>query len=173
LIYPGYPARSSKEGISSIAVLPFSNKSDDPNTEYLSDGISESLINNLSQLPGLKVTARSSSFKYKGEGLDLQAVAQALGVEAVLTGRVLRRGDGIIISVELVDARDKTQLWGEQYNRKSTDLLDVQTEISREIAERMRLRLSPVQRGQLANASIVNPRAYEMLLKGDFTGTRG
>ena len=168
-----YLAGGGKAGISSIVVLPFAHKSDDPNAEYLSDGISDSLINSLSQLPGLKVIARSSSFNYKGKEIDIQEVARALGVEAVLTGRVMQRGDGLIITVELVDARDKTQLWGEQYNRKATDLLQVQTEISREIAERLRLRLSSVQERQLAKTSIVNPVAYEMLLKGRFYWNKG
>lgn len=163
-----YLAGGRKAGISSIAVLPFANKSDDPNAEYLSDGISESLINSLSQLPGLRVIARSSSFKYKDKGVDLQEVANALGVDTVLTGRVLQRGDDLIISVELVNARDGTHLWGEQYNRRATDLLQVQSEISRDIAEKLRLRLTAGEQQQLVKRESVNPQAYEMLLKGRF-----
>src|SRR6185503_3028968 len=100
--------------ISSIAVLPFANATGNADAEYLSDGVSESLINSLSQLPGIKVSARNSSFKYKGKDADPQEVAQALGDEAIMTGRIAQRGDDLLISVELVDARDKTHVWGEQ-----------------------------------------------------------
>jgi TolB-like protein/Flp pilus assembly protein TadD len=141
--------------------------------DYLSDGISESLINSLSQLPGVKVIARSSAFKYKDTEVDLKEVAKALGVDAILTGRVTQRGENLSISVELVNASDKTQMWGEQYNRKPTDLLQVQAEISREIADRLRLRLSADQQRQLAKRSIVNPVAYEMLLRGRFYWNKG
>ena len=166
--YSRYFVQSGEAGIDSVAVLPFTNTSKDPDTEYLSDGISESLINNLSQLPGLKVIARSSSFKYKGKDADPQEVARALNVEAVLSGRVLQRGENLLISAELMDARDETQMWGEQYNRLATDLLQVQTEISGEIAEKLRLRLSADERQQLAKRETVNPAAYELLLKGRF-----
>jgi TolB-like protein/DNA-binding winged helix-turn-helix (wHTH) protein/Tfp pilus assembly protein PilF len=157
---------------SSIAVLPFVNASNNPDVEYLSDGMTESLINSLSQLPGFKVIARNSSFKYKGKDADPQEVAWALGVEAVLTGRVLQRGDDLLISVELVNARDNTQMWGEQYNRKAADLLAVQSEISHEIAEKLRLRLTPVEHQQLAKRETVNPQAYELFLKGRFYWSR-
>jgi TolB-like protein/DNA-binding winged helix-turn-helix (wHTH) protein/Tfp pilus assembly protein PilF len=153
---------------SSIAVLPFVNGSNNPDVEYLSDGVTESLINSLSQLPAFKVIARNSSFKYRGKNVDPQEVARALGVEAILTGRVTQRGNDLLISVELVDARDNTQMWGDQYNRKATDLLAVQSEISHEIAEKLRLRLTPVEHQQLAKRETVNPQAYELSLKGRF-----
>jgi serine/threonine protein kinase/Tfp pilus assembly protein PilF len=159
--------------ISSIAVLPFGNASNNPDAEYLSDGISESLINSLSQLPGLKVIARGSSFKYKGKDADPQEVANALGVEAILTGRVTQRGDNLLISVELIDARDKTQVWGEQYNRRASDLLAVQAEISREIAENLRLRLTTGDERQLARRETANTAAYELVLKGRFYTRKG
>ena len=171
--YPSRPAAGGKAGISSLAVLPFANRGNDPNAEYLSDGISESLINILSQLPGLKVIAASSSFRYKGTDVDVQEVAQALGVEAVVTGRVSQRGDELIINVELVDARDKTQMWGEQYTRKATDLLAMQSEMSREIAEKLRLRLSASERQHLARRETSNPLAYELLLRGRFNFNKG
>lgn len=171
--YPRRPAADGRAEISSIAVLPFANRSDNPNAEYLSDGIAESLTNVLSQLPGLKVTAASSSFRYKGTDADIQEVAQALGVEAVLTGRVSQRGDDLIINVELVDARDKRQMWGEQYNRKAIDLLAVQAEISKEIADKLRLRLSASERQQLARRETSNPLAYELLLRGRFHFNKG
>lgn len=167
------PVETDKAGISSLAVLPFANTSNDPNAEYLSEGISESLINSLSQLPGLKVIARSSSFKYKGKDDDLREIANTLGVEAILTGRVSQQGDSLLISVELVDARHKTQLWGERYNRKATDLLQVQEEISREIAEKLRLRMNAGERPQLAMSKTVNPQAYELLLRGRFHFNKG
>jgi serine/threonine protein kinase/Tfp pilus assembly protein PilF len=157
-----------KPAITSIAVLPFVNASKNPDAEYLSDGISESLINNLSQLPQLKVIARSSSFKFRGKEANPQEVAKALGVEAILTGRVIQLGDQLQISAELVDTRDQTQLWGEQYTRKASDLLAVQSEISREIAERLRLKLTNTEQQQLAKRSTANPAAYELLLKGRF-----
>ena len=121
----------------------------------------------------MKVIARSSSFRYKGKEVDPQEVANALGVEAILTGRVLQRGDNLLISVELVNARDKTQVWGEQYNRKATDLLAVQSEISREIAEKLRLKLTNAEQRQLAKRETANPQAYELVLKGLFYRRKG
>lgn len=158
--------RKNEQAINSLAVLPFVNVGADPNLEYLSDGISESLINSLSQLPPLKVIARSSSFKYKGKDADPQEVARTLGVEAILTGRVLQRGEQLQISVELTDARDNTQMWGEQYNRKAIDLLLVQAEISREIANKLRLKLTAPEQQQLAKRETVNAEAYELILRG-------
>ncbi|HEY0722791.1 MAG TPA: winged helix-turn-helix domain-containing protein, partial [Pyrinomonadaceae bacterium] len=125
-----------RDGISSIAVLPFANEIGDPNAEYLSDGISESLINNLSQLPGIKVIARSSVFKFKGKEVDLNDAGKKLGVEAILIGRVTQRGENLSISVELVNASDRTQLWGEQYDHKMSDLLMIQREITNEIVDK-------------------------------------
>jgi TolB-like protein/Tfp pilus assembly protein PilF len=159
--------------IRSIAVLPFANTSNNPDTEYLSDGISESLINSLSQLPGMKVIARSSSFQYKGKEVDAQKIANALGVEAIHTGRVAQRGDTLLINVEKVDARDKTQVWGEQYIRKMADILLIQSEISREVAEKLRLRLTTGEQQQLVRRERANPQAYELLLKGRFHEHRG
>src|SRR6478672_4581593 len=119
-VYVVYVRRSTaghEVPITSIAVLPFANDTGDRNTEYLSDGITESLINRLSQLPSVKVIARSSAFKYKGTRADLKEVANDLGVQAILTGRVIQRGDDLSISAELVNATDKTQIWGERYDR--------------------------------------------------------
>jgi serine/threonine-protein kinase len=167
VLYYTYSSRRST-AISSVAVLPFANLSSDPNMEYLSDGVSESLINNLSQLPSLKVISRGSTFKYKGKEVDLQEVAQALGVQAIVTGRVLQRGDQLQVSVELVNASDKTQMWGEQFNRRATDALAVQMEISQQIADKLRLRLTKAEQQQLVKDTNVNPEAYEQLLKGRF-----
>ena len=159
---------SSTNAITSVAVMPFANTSGDPNMEYLSDGLSESLINNLSQLPALKVIARSSAFKYKGKEVDPQEVAQALGVQAIVTGRVMQRGDQLHVSAELVDVRDKTQMWGGQFNRQATDLLQVQAEISQQIAEKLRLRLTSAEQQQLVKEAKANPQAYELMIKGRF-----
>lgn len=171
--YFAYFPRGDKEAITSIAVLPFVNASNNPDAEYLSDGISESLINSLSQLPQLKVIARSSSFKFKGKSTEPREVAQALNVRAILTGRVIQVGDQLQISAELVDARDGTQVWGDQYNRKATDLLAMQSEISREIAEKLRLKLTNTEQQQLAKRATAKPEAYELLLKGRFYRSKG
>jgi len=171
--YSRYRLGSRGSSVRSIAVMPFENQTRDPNSDYLSDGISETLINHLSKLPGVKVSARSSSFKYKGTTVDLPEVAKALGVDAILTGRISQRGDNIVISVELMDARDKTQIWGEQYNRKMADVLVVQSDISSEIVQRLRLHLSPDQQQQLAKTESVNLDAYELFLKGRFTWDKG
>jgi serine/threonine protein kinase/Flp pilus assembly protein TadD len=166
--YSRYAGRASGSTIRSIAVLPFANADGNPDTEYLSDGISESLINSLSKLPGVKVIARSSSFRYKGKETDPQEVARALGVESILTGRVVHRGDNLLISVELVNASDKTQVWGDQYNRKLADILTVQDEIAKRISETLRLRLSGEQQQRLTKRYSDNVEAYQDYLKGRF-----
>jgi TolB-like protein/DNA-binding winged helix-turn-helix (wHTH) protein/tetratricopeptide (TPR) repeat protein len=167
--YSRYLAGNDKVRTGSIAVLPFANIGDDPDLEYLSDGISESLINNLSELHGVKVIASNSSFRYRDKQIDFPKVATALGVDQIITGRVLRRGETLIINVELINGRDGTHLWGEQYDRKTTDVLRVQTEISRGIAERLRSHLNPTEVQQLIRRASVNPQAYELLLKGRFS----
>src|SRR5204862_268256 len=121
----------------------------DPNTDYLSDGVTESIINSLTQLPNLKVIARSSVFRYKGKETDPMAVGKELGVRAVLTGRIVQRGDSLLMSVELLDVRDNKQLWGEQYEKKVSDLLAVQREIAREISGNLRLKLSGAEQSRL------------------------
>ncbi len=159
---------SNPTPIESIAVLPFENGSGDANLDYLSDGVSEGVIDRLSQLPQLKVIARSSSFQYRGQNLNLKEIADALGVQAIVTGRVVRRGDSYIIRVDVTDVRENKQLWGENFNRKVSDVQILQTDISREIADNLRLHLSGTQSQQLAGQGTVNPRAYELLLKGRF-----
>jgi eukaryotic-like serine/threonine-protein kinase len=166
-------SRGRSQAISSIAVLPFTNDSGDANMEYLSDGLSENLINALSQLPQLKVIARSSAFQYKGKLVDPQEVAKALGVQAIVIGRVVQRGDNLQVSAEMVDARDKTQLWGEQYNRKATDVQAVQEEIARTISEKLRLRLTGAEAQQLTKHATLNPEAYQLYLNGLFHRRKG
>ncbi|HLM58780.1 MAG TPA: tetratricopeptide repeat protein [Pyrinomonadaceae bacterium] len=168
-----YLARGGKAAINSVAVLPFANAGEDPNMEYLSDGIAENLINNLSQLPQLKVIARSSAFRYKGREVDPDEVAREVGVGAIVTGRIVQRGDDLQISVELVNTGDRTQMWGEQYHRRASDLQAVQAEISRAVAEKLRLRLTGVQERQLNRRATENAQAYQLYLTGMFHMRKG
>ena len=154
--------------IDSLAVLPFVNAGGTADTEYLSDGITESLINSLSQLPNLKVMSRSSVFRYKGQELDARAVGTTLGVRAVLTGRVVQRGDDLFVSVELVDARDSSHLWGGQYSRKMADLVALQSEITRDVSRSLRARLSGADEQRLAKNYTENSEAYQLYLKGRY-----
>ena len=163
-----YFGRGGKEAITSIAVLPFVNASNNPEAEYLSDGISESLINTLSQVPNLRVVPRSTVFRYKGRDIDPQTVGRELGVRAVLTGRLVQRGDTLSIQTDLVDVTEQSTLWGEQYNRKLADLLAVQEEISREISSKLRIKLSGEERKQLAKRYTENTEAYQLYLKGRY-----
>ena len=160
--------RNTEVAIESIAVLPLDNQNHDPETEYLSDGLTDSIINSLTQLPNLKVIARSSVFHYKGKQTDPIAVANELGVRAVLTGRVMQRGDSLTIGVELIDARDNKQLWGEQYQRKLSDLLSVQHEIAKEITSNLRLKLSGAEQERVTKHYTEKPEAYQLYLKGRF-----
>ena len=171
--YSRYSARGGEGGVRSVAVLPFLNAGGNPEAEYLSDGLSESLINSLSRLPQLKVIARSSSFRYKGKEVDVREAAKALGVEAVVTGRVTQRGDQLQISVEMVNAGEGTQMWGEQYSRRAADLQAVQAEISKEIAEKLRVRLTGAQEERLAKKATDNPQAYQLYLNGLFYYRKG
>jgi serine/threonine protein kinase len=154
--------------IDSMAVLPFANASQDPNAEYLSDGITESLINNLSQLPGLKVTSRNSVFRYKGNGQNAQKVGQELNVRAVLSGSVKQVNDQLVINVELIDVNDNHQIWGDQYVRKFADILKVQNEITQEVSGKLRLKLTSTLQQQIDKHSTVNPESYREYLKGRF-----
>src|SRR5437773_1287946 len=150
----------------SIAVLPFDNQNRDPDTDYLSDGIPESIINSLSQLPNLKVMSRNSVFHYKGKEMDAPAVAKELKVQAVLTGRMTQRGDGLSISVELINAQDNSEIWGQQYNRKLADVFAVQEEIAKEISEKLRLKLTGAERQQLAKRPTENIKAFQYYMQG-------
>ncbi len=158
--------------ITTVAVLPFENASGDESLDYLSDGLSESVIDRLAQLPQLKVIARSSSFKYRGNA-DLSEVANALNVRAIVTGRVARRGDNLIIRVEMIDTRDNRQLWSDNFTRDPSNIQKLQTDISREITENLHLHLSGTQTRQLAKQETSNSQAYELLLKGRFYWRKG
>src|SRR5438128_674953 len=154
--------------IDSLAVLPFANVTADPNSEYLSDGLTESLISSLSQLPNLVVRPRSAVFRYKSKDVDPQKAAADLKVGAVVTGRVTQRGDSLLISAELTDVRTNRNLWSEQYDRKLSDALSVQREIAGEISARLRERLTGEQKARLNSGGTSDPEAYQFYLKGRF-----
>jgi eukaryotic-like serine/threonine-protein kinase len=164
-----FRSRSTEAGISSVAVLPFVNASNDPNSEYLSDGITESLINNLSRLPNLTVMSRASVFHYKAREVDPRIVGKDLNVQAVVTGRIVQHGERLIISSELIDARSNRNLWGDQYDRNLSDVLTVQQDITSAISARLRERLSGESKKQLVSTGGTNnPEAYQLYLKGRF-----
>lgn len=160
--------------INSVAIMPFSFASSDPKVladpdkEYLSDGITESLINNLSHLPDLKVIASASVFRYKGQQTDPQKVAQELSVQAIVTGRIMQRGDALSIRVALVDARDGRHLWGEQYERKLSELAAAQSDLARQIAQHLRPALTSDRQNELTKRYTENSEAYQLYLKGRY-----
>jgi len=154
--------------IESIAVLPFANGGGDANTEYLGDGITESLIDSLTHVPQLKVRSRQSAFRYKGKDVDLQKVGNELGVSALVSGRVVPRGDAIEVSAELTDVRDNTEVWGQHYSGKSSELITLQQQIAGDIAEKLRSKLSTSEKQQVTKQGTQNPEAYELYLKGRY-----
>jgi eukaryotic-like serine/threonine-protein kinase len=160
------------EPIESLAVLPFVNVGGDPGTEYLTDGITENLINSFSQLPRLRVVPRSLAFSYKAREVDPRKVGRDLNVRAVLMGRVVQRGDGLNVQAELVDVTEVSQLWGRQYSRKFSDILTIQEEIAREVSAKLRLRPTVEQNKRLAKRSTENTEAYQAYLKGRYYWNR-
>jgi TolB-like protein/Flp pilus assembly protein TadD len=150
----------------SIAVLPFYNQNHDPNADYLCDGIPESIINSLSELPKLKVMSRNSVFHYKGKETDAELVARELKVQTVLSGRVRQRGDDLTIGVELINAQDNSQVWGRQYNRKVADVFVVQEEIANQVSEKLRLKLTGAERQQLSKRPTENIKAFQYYMQG-------
>ena len=156
------------ESIDSLAVLPFENVRNDPEVDYLSDGIAETLINRLSQIEQLHVMARSTAFRYRGEDIDPQTVGRELDVGAVLTGRVVHQEGRLNVQAELVDVKSGTQLWGEQYSRDFSDILDVQNEIAQEISDALRLKLTGEEQRQLVHYGTENTEAYQAYLKGRY-----
>jgi serine/threonine protein kinase/lipoprotein NlpI len=165
---PKTPSGRQRRQIESIAILPFANASGDPDAEYLSDGITETIIIQLSALPGLRVMARSTVFRYKGPDVDPLSAGRELKVGAVLTGRVLHRGDDLVIKTELVDLADGSQLWGERYSRKITDVLSIENEIAERISESLRLKLTGEEKERLTRRHTENPEAYRLYLRGRF-----
>lgn len=162
------PSRRFHKIITSIAVLPFTNTSKDPESEYLSDGITENIINSLSQIPKLKVMARSTVFRYKGQDVDFQQVGLDLHVQAILTGWVTHYGDFVKIQTELVDVLDGSQIWGEQYSRKFADIITIQEEIAHHISEKLQMKLSGDDKKRLNKRHTQDTQAYELYLKGRY-----
>ena len=160
--------RRARHVIQSLAVLPLMNRSGDAELDYFSDGLTESLINNLSQIPRLRVMARSTVFRYKGEHVDPQDVGRQLGVQAVLTGHVVERAGAFVVAAELVDVDDGSQLWGTALNRRVADGFALQAEMSEELANALRLRLSRNQRKRLGKQHTANADAYQLYLRGRY-----
>jgi len=167
-----YLVSGRRQAIDSLAVLPFANTGGDSGTEYLSDGITESLINNLSRLTQLKVLPRSTVFRYKGQQVDPGKIGRELKVRAVLTGRLVQRGDNVSIQAELVDVAEGAQLWGERYNRKLADVSAIEEEIGREISDKLRLKLTGEEQKRLARRPTENAEAYQDYLKGRYQWNR-
>jgi TolB-like protein/Tfp pilus assembly protein PilF len=157
-----------QEAIESVAVLPFANDSADPDAEYLSDGITETLINNLSQISNLRVVARSTVFRYEGKNIDPQKAGSDLHVRAVVSGRLLQRGSTLIVRAELMDVATGAQLWGGQYNRKPEDVFAFQDDLSREISEKLRLQLTGHEKHRLTKRYTEDAEAYRLYLKGRY-----
>jgi TolB-like protein/Tfp pilus assembly protein PilF len=164
--------REKEVSVDSVAVLPFVNATGNPDIEYLSEGITQGLINTLAQLPKLKVVSLMSAYRYKGKSIDPPAVARELGVHAILTGRMVQQGDTISISTELIDAEHDRQIWGKQYQRKLTDVTSLQPDITRDIVENLKLRLSGAQQNIVAQRPTQNSEAYQLYLQGRFYWNR-
>jgi serine/threonine protein kinase/TolB-like protein len=161
-------SRNAEAAIDSIAVLPFVNMNNDPEMEYQSDGLTESIINSLAQVPNIRVIARSSAFRYKGNETDPLKAGKELGVSAVLTGRIMQRGDTLTISTELLDVGHNQQLWGEQYTQKVSDLMSMQRAIATQITSNLRLKLSDPEQSRVAKHHTDNPEAYQLYLKARY-----
>ena len=165
---PRVSSGGTKRVIDSIAVLPLASAAGDDDAEFLADGITEALIMRLSRLSGLRVIARTSAFRYKGPDVDPLAAGRALGVGAVVTGRVIHRGDTIVVRVELVALSDESQLWGEQYRREADDVLAVENEIATQISENLRLKLTGEEKERLTRTHTESPEANRLYLRGRF-----
>ncbi|HKC63941.1 MAG TPA: tetratricopeptide repeat protein, partial [Pyrinomonadaceae bacterium] len=163
-----YFSRKNNTAIQSIAVMPFVNEGGNADAEYLSDGMTETLISNLSQLPNLNVKARSTVFRYKGKETDAKTIGRELNVQAVLNGRVVQRGDQLTLTLELVDAQTENVLWSEQYNRKQADLVSLQSEIARDVSSKLKTKLSGADEQKLAKTYTNDPEAYRLYLQGRF-----
>jgi len=154
--------------IESVAVIPFSYAGGNTETDLLSDGITESLIDSLAHLPQLKVKSRNSVFRYKGKEIDIQKLGKELAVDALLTGRIVQHGDAIQVSADLTSVRDNTEIWGEQYQRKASDVLALQQQIASDIAEKLRSKLTGTEKQQVAKQGTQNPEAYQLYVKGRY-----
>ncbi len=168
IVVDSYRSRNSGRSIQSIAVMPFVNASGNADLDYLSDGMTETLIKSLSQLPNLNVKARSSVFRYKGKDTDARTIGKELGVQALLNGRVIQRGDQLLLNLELIDAQTENVVWTDQYDRKSSDLISLQNEIARDVSSKLKTKLSGTDEQKLAKTYTTNPEAYRLYLQGRF-----
>jgi serine/threonine protein kinase/tetratricopeptide (TPR) repeat protein len=160
--------RSSAQQIGSIAVIPFASSGGTTDSDFLSDGLTESLIDSLAHVPQLKVKSRNSVFRYKGKEVDVQKVGKELTVDALLTGRVTQRGDTVQVSAELTNVQDNTAIWGEQYERKANDMIALQQQIAGDIAGNLRSKLSGAEKQQVTKQGTQNPEAYQLYVKGRY-----
>ncbi|MEO6334790.1 MAG: protein kinase [Pyrinomonadaceae bacterium] len=164
----GNKSATNVNGEKSIAILPFVNASQDPNAEYLSDGITESVINNLSQLTGLKVMSKNSAFRFKNDQTDVRNIASQLGVEALVTGDIRQIGERLVINVRLINPVDESQIWGKQYVKTSSDIIITQNEIARDVSRNLGVRLSSAEEQKLSRKTTDSPEAYELYLRGEY-----
>jgi len=167
-----FGGKIKETSLDSVAVLPFVNATGNPDAEYLSEGITQGLINTLAQLPKLKVVSLMSAYRYKGKSIDPPSVARDLGVQAILTGRMVQQGDSISISAELIDAEHDRQIWGKQYQRKLSDVTSLEPDITRDITENLKLKLSGAQQNLVAQRPTQNSEAYQLYLQGRFYWNR-
>ncbi|PYS97826.1 MAG: hypothetical protein DMF63_18580 [Acidobacteria bacterium] len=163
-----YVSPANANQIESIAVMPFINESGSPDVEYLSDGMTETLIGSLTQLPNLSVKARSSVFRYKGKEVDTKTVGKELNVQTILTGRVGQHGDQLTLSLELVDVATENAIWSQRYDRKQSDLVSLQSEIARDVSNKLRSKLTSSDTAKVEKNYTANPEAYQLYLKGKF-----
>jgi TolB-like protein/Tfp pilus assembly protein PilF len=168
IVVDSYRSRKNIAAIQSIAVMPFVNEGGNADVEYLSDGMTETLISSLSQLPNLNVKARSSVFRYKGKDTNPQTIGKELNVQAILNGRVSQRGAQLTLTLELVDAQTENVIWSEQYNRRQTDLVSLQSEIARDVASKLKSKLSGADVAKVEKNYTANAEAYQLYLKGKF-----
>jgi eukaryotic-like serine/threonine-protein kinase len=161
-------SKGSTPQIESIAVIPFASSGGNADTDLLSDGLTESLIDSLAHVPQLKVKSRNSVFRYKGKDVDAQKVGKELTVDALLTGRVVQRGDTVQVSAELTNVQDNTAIWGEQYERKASDIIALQQQIAGDIAGKLRSTLSGAEKQQVTKQGTQNPEAYQLYVKGRY-----
>jgi TolB-like protein/Flp pilus assembly protein TadD len=163
-----YLSRSRTTAIQSIAVMPFVNASGNADLDYLSDGMTETLIRSLSQLPNLNVKARSSVFRYKGRESDAKTIGKELGVPAILNGRFTQRGDQLTLNLELIDTQTENVIWTDQYDRKSSDLVSLQNQIARDVTSKLKIQLTSADQLKLAKNYTNDPEAYRLYLQGRF-----
>src|SRR5437660_4676780 len=168
IVVDSYRSRNSGKSIQSIAVMPFVNASGNADLDYLSDGMTETLIRSLSQLPNLNVKARSTVFRYKGRDTDAKTIGKELGVPAILNGRMTQRGEQLTLNLELIDAQTENVIWTDQYDRKQTDLVSLQNEIARDVSSKLKTKLSGADQQKLAKTYTTDAEAYRLYLQGRF-----